>query len=89
MAWEETLKLVEERKRKGEQLLSAGAFEQAKAALEQAKESLDSLYASFNTGLTSALADAKSRIVDKNLALGDTYRNEGSEIGRASCRERV
>lgn len=85
MAWEETLKLVEERKRKGEQLLSAGAFEQAKAALEQAKESLDSLYASFNTGLTSALADAKSRIVDKNLALGDTYRNEGSEDMAREC----
>lgn len=85
MAWDDTLKTVEERKRKGEQLLAAGAFEQAKSTLESAKESLDELYASFNDGLASALADAKSRIVDKNLALGDTYRNDGNEDAAREC----
>lgn len=85
MAWDETLRTVEERKRKGEQLLAAGAFEQAKSTLESAKQSLDELYASFNDGLASALADAKSRIVDKNLALGDSHRNDGNEDAAREC----
>ena len=79
MSWNETLSTLEERKRKGEQLLSAGAFESAKLALEQAKESLDELYASFNDGLSKSLGEAKSRIVEKNLALGDAHRAEGNE----------
>lgn len=85
MGWDDTLRTVEERKRKGEQLLLAGAFEQAKLALEQAKEGLDELYASFNEGLSTSLADVRSRIVDKNLALGDTYRNEGNEEMAREC----
>lgn len=79
MGWEETLNAIEERKRKGESLLDAGAYEQAKAALEQAKESLDKLYASFNDGIAAALLAAKRRIVEKNLALGDSHRAEGNE----------
>jgi tetratricopeptide (TPR) repeat protein len=78
MSWEETLREVEERKAKGEGLLGAGAFEQAKHALEQAKESLEKLYASFNDSLSASIAEAKSRIVEKNLALGDSHKNEGN-----------
>lgn len=78
MSWEETLREVEERKAKGEGLLGAGAFEQAKHALEQAKESLEKLYASFNDSLSASIAEAKSRIVEKNLALGDSAKNEGN-----------
>lgn len=78
MSWEETLHDVEERKRKGESLLAAGAFEEAKTVLEGAKESLEKFYASFNDSLVASLAEARGRIVEKNLALGDTYKAEGN-----------
>ena len=68
MGWDDTLKTVEERKRKGEQLLSAGAFEQAKLALEQACEALEELWSnaycvvqpSTMEGLSIALLEALS-----------------------------
>jgi tetratricopeptide (TPR) repeat protein len=78
MSWEETLQDVEERKRKGESLLSAGAYEEAKQALEGAKEALEKFYASFNDSLVASLTEARTRIVEKNLALGDTHKAEGN-----------
>ena len=85
MGWDDTLRMVDEHKRKGEQLLSAGAFEQAKMTLEKAREALDELYDSFNGSLQSSLAEAKRRIVEKNLALGDTYRAEQNEDAAREC----
>ena len=98
MSWVEKLEELEAKKAHGQALLSKGAFEQAKRVLGEAKDILDGFYRSQDEVLRAHLDQARSRIVEKNLALGDAYWAEGNHdaareayticLDLASARER-
>jgi tetratricopeptide (TPR) repeat protein len=85
MGWVEKLNEVDEKKAKGQSLLAAGAFEEAKAALEHAKAILDGYYQEQNGALMNSLQESRSRIVEKNMALGDSHWSEGNLEAAREC----
>jgi len=78
MNWREKLEDVEKKRAQGEQLLAAGAFEKAKGVLEQAYEQIEACHNWFKDPLVSKLEEVRSRIVEKNMQLGDTFWAEGN-----------
>ncbi|MBI4860839.1 MAG: tetratricopeptide repeat protein [Candidatus Riflebacteria bacterium] len=78
MSWLDKLSEVDKKRLQGEDLLAAGAFEQAKTLLEQANEILESFYQAHHQVLQRDLETACAKIVEKNMQLGDAHLAEGN-----------
>ena len=78
MSWVDKLQDMDSKKSLGIELLKKGAFEQAKRVLEEAKEILDTYHRGQSEQLNNQLNEARTRIVEKNMALGDSHLAEGN-----------